>query len=378
MSNSAILVDDLTALRQRRSMKWDSHPDDVRPLWVAEMDCVLAEPVRHALAGAVDRRDTGYAHRPDAPRRPTSRPSPGSPGGSGGGRSDPERAVLMPDVMQGASHALRRSPNPATPMVITPPVYPPFFHHLVVDLGRRIVDVPLLRDPDGAVPARPGRHRRGVRRRRGRPAAVQPAQPDRHRVHGRGAGRAGRGRGPARRPGRGRRDPRPAGARGPAVHAVPHGRPGARVAVHSGSKAFNLAGLKAALAVAGPDAAAELARVPDEVSVAPGCSACSPGRPPTATATSGWAGCWPSCGPTRSCSASLLAEQLPEVRWTRAGRDVPGLAGPARARSGAGPGRGAAGPRPGGAVAGSRFRRRRRAASPGSTWPPGRRCSPRR
>ena len=63
MSNSAILVDDLTALRQRRSMKWDSHPDDVRPLWVAEMDCVLAEPVRHALAGAVDRGDMGYAHR---------------------------------------------------------------------------------------------------------------------------------------------------------------------------------------------------------------------------------------------------------------------------------------------------------------------------
>ena len=44
----------------------------------------------------------------------------------------------------------------------------------------------------------------------------------------------------------------------------------AAVAVHSGSKAFNLAGLKAALAVAGPDAAAELARVPDEVSVGAG------------------------------------------------------------------------------------------------------------
>jgi cystathionine beta-lyase len=63
MSSSAILVDDLTALRQRRSMKWDSYPDGVRPLWVAEMDCVLAEPVRHALARAVDRGDVGYAHR---------------------------------------------------------------------------------------------------------------------------------------------------------------------------------------------------------------------------------------------------------------------------------------------------------------------------
>jgi cystathionine beta-lyase len=42
---------------------------------------------------------------------------------------------------------------------------------------------------------------------------------------------------------------------------------GARaVALMSASKAFNLAGLKAALAVPGPEAAAELARIPEEVS----------------------------------------------------------------------------------------------------------------
>ena len=40
-------------------------------------------------------------------------------------------------------------------------------------------------------------------------------------------------------------------------------------AVMSASKAWNLAGLKAALAVAGPDAAADLARMPEEVSHGP-------------------------------------------------------------------------------------------------------------
>lgn len=40
-------------------------------------------------------------------------------------------------------------------------------------------------------------------------------------------------------------------------------------AVTSGSKAWNLAGLKAALAIAGPHAAAELARMPEEVSHGP-------------------------------------------------------------------------------------------------------------
>jgi len=32
-------------LRCRTSMKWRTHPADVLPLWVAEMDVPLAEPV---------------------------------------------------------------------------------------------------------------------------------------------------------------------------------------------------------------------------------------------------------------------------------------------------------------------------------------------
>ena len=63
MTSAPILIDDLAALRHRRSMKWDSYPTDVRPLWVAEMDCTLAEPVARALRTAVTRSDTGYAHR---------------------------------------------------------------------------------------------------------------------------------------------------------------------------------------------------------------------------------------------------------------------------------------------------------------------------
>jgi bifunctional pyridoxal-dependent enzyme with beta-cystathionase and maltose regulon repressor activities len=35
----------LTDLRQRTSIKWRSHPDDVLPMWVAEMDVPLAVPV---------------------------------------------------------------------------------------------------------------------------------------------------------------------------------------------------------------------------------------------------------------------------------------------------------------------------------------------
>ncbi|WP_436969382.1 hypothetical protein [Actinacidiphila glaucinigra] len=34
----------LGQLRRRTSMKWRTHPEDVLPLWVAEMDVPLAAP----------------------------------------------------------------------------------------------------------------------------------------------------------------------------------------------------------------------------------------------------------------------------------------------------------------------------------------------
>jgi cystathionine beta-lyase len=47
-------------LRARRTMKWTTYPDDVLPMWVAEMDYPLAAPVRRALQDAVEREMTGY------------------------------------------------------------------------------------------------------------------------------------------------------------------------------------------------------------------------------------------------------------------------------------------------------------------------------
>ncbi|HRE03228.1 MAG TPA: hypothetical protein PLV68_18155, partial [Ilumatobacteraceae bacterium] len=50
----------LAELRGRTSLKWRAHPDDVLPLWVAEMDVPLAPPIADALRSAIDRGDTGY------------------------------------------------------------------------------------------------------------------------------------------------------------------------------------------------------------------------------------------------------------------------------------------------------------------------------
>lgn len=50
----------LADLRRRTSIKWTMHDPDVIPMFVAEMDVPLAEPVARALTDAVTRGDTGY------------------------------------------------------------------------------------------------------------------------------------------------------------------------------------------------------------------------------------------------------------------------------------------------------------------------------
>jgi cystathionine beta-lyase len=139
------VVFDLTVdeLRRRRSVKWRFKEPDVLPLWVAEMDVRLAEPIRHALAELVERSDTGYvtwdglaeAYAAFAARRWRQ-------------ELDPGRMFVVPDVMWGIFEVLLVATEPGDRVVINPPVYAPFFA-TVAHARRRLVEVPLARDPDG-------------------------------------------------------------------------------------------------------------------------------------------------------------------------------------------------------------------------------------
>lgn len=52
----------LAMLRQRTSEKWRRYGPDVLPLWVAEMDTVTPAPVVSAITRALELGDTGYQH----------------------------------------------------------------------------------------------------------------------------------------------------------------------------------------------------------------------------------------------------------------------------------------------------------------------------
>jgi len=249
------MFDDLETLRRRRSSKWVEHPPDVLPAFVAEMDVALAPPVRDALVEAIELGDLGYAEPGSvfesfaafAARRLDWAP-------------DPARMRLVPDVMSGIVEVLRVLTAPGDGVVITPPVYPPFFDG-IPEAGRRIVEVPLA-DGELDLDALEAAFAAGARafllcnphnptgrvleRARLEEVAVLAARHDvlviADEIHA-----------PLTL----------SGATHTPFAALGESR---SVVLASASKAFNLAGLKCAIAVAGSDAVAhELDRLPEEV-----------------------------------------------------------------------------------------------------------------
>jgi cystathionine beta-lyase len=107
------------------------------------MDFDLAEPIVAAVVAAMSIGDCGYGDKGelgDAFAAFAAKRLRWSP--------DPARVFAIPDVMTGVSEVLQAVTPPGSGVVITPPVYQPFFYRLRL-AGRRVVEAPLRRDPAG-------------------------------------------------------------------------------------------------------------------------------------------------------------------------------------------------------------------------------------
>ncbi|MFW6598780.1 MalY/PatB family protein [Propionibacteriaceae bacterium Y2011] len=132
---------DPTELQQRTSLKWTTYGPDVLPAWVAEMDVRPPRAVQQVIVDAMSSGDTGYplgavgcdeafadfAHWRWG-WRPTLRDS-----------------VVMPDVMQGVARSLELLTAPGDHVVINNPVYNCFYGYLPW-VDREILEVPLGAD----------------------------------------------------------------------------------------------------------------------------------------------------------------------------------------------------------------------------------------
>ena len=138
---AALPVDEL---RRRSSTKWRTYPADVLPLFVAETDFPMAPAITARLHDAVALGDTGYTP-----------PDPGIRTAFAAFAKrrfdwdvDPARVRTTCDVMMGVVEILRAVIRPGDRVVVTPPVYPPFYD-CVPEAGGVVQRVPLLPADDG-------------------------------------------------------------------------------------------------------------------------------------------------------------------------------------------------------------------------------------
>lgn len=132
---------DFQRLRSLTSAKWTWYPDDVIPAWVADMDFEPAPVAVAAARALLDRGDLGYnfaaaARIPDAFAQRQERRYGWAP--------DPDRVSLFCDVMQAVETTLWLHTSPGDGVVLLTPVYPPFFK-AIEQCGCEVVDVPLER-----------------------------------------------------------------------------------------------------------------------------------------------------------------------------------------------------------------------------------------
>jgi cystathionine beta-lyase len=132
---------DIRALENRRSAKWRYHPRDVLPAWVAEMDYPIAAPIQDELRRLTDRSDAGYpmgdadTGLPEAFRERMNERFGWNP--------DPARVELLSEVVQGMYIALEAFTEKGDGVIVQTPIYPPFLS-VVADTGRRLVENPMI------------------------------------------------------------------------------------------------------------------------------------------------------------------------------------------------------------------------------------------
>jgi cystathionine beta-lyase len=257
---------DLAQLRLRTSEKWRAYPSDVLPLFVAEMDVLLADPVARAITDAVSSGDTGY---PIGTAYAEALAEFADKRWDWDGIAVP-RTAMVPDVMLGVVEVLAVVCGPTDPVVVNCPVYPPFYH-VVRHTGRPVEEAPLGEDGRIDFTALENAFQR-AKARGSRPAYLlcNPHNPT-GTVHT--ADELAAVTALADRYGvRVVADEIHAPLVLPGAAFVPYlSTTGADrgISLMSASKAWNLAGLKAALAIAGPAAADDLARIPDWVQESP-------------------------------------------------------------------------------------------------------------
>ncbi|WP_246075040.1 MalY/PatB family protein [Nonomuraea terrae] len=137
---------DEARLRSGHGVKWGSLPPDTIGAWVADMDFGVPPAVQEAVIGVTRRADFGYPYWPGEDpvvaafeermaTRHAWRPAPG-------------RTRVFTDLLQILQVLIEYATEPGDGVAIHVPAYPPFLAS-IARAGRRIVPLPMTWEPDG-------------------------------------------------------------------------------------------------------------------------------------------------------------------------------------------------------------------------------------
>ncbi len=132
----------LTELRARECAKWRHYPEDVLPLWVAEMDFALADAIKDAIKAHVDTDDLGY---PQMKGMPGLREAVSGRLATRYGAEFPVDGITsLGSTVAGMVYGCRAFSQPGDEVLLLTPLYPPF-KRSVTETGRVPVEVELVR-----------------------------------------------------------------------------------------------------------------------------------------------------------------------------------------------------------------------------------------
>jgi cystathionine beta-lyase len=130
--------------RNSDSSKWGFYAKDVLPLWTADMDFTVPDPVLEALHARVDHGIFGYCREsPELREVIVERLSRRY-----GWRVEAEAIVFQPGVVLGFNRACQASGTAGDGILVQPPVYPPILEAPELH-GMRRLESELVRGTDG-------------------------------------------------------------------------------------------------------------------------------------------------------------------------------------------------------------------------------------
>lgn len=138
--------DTIIKRRSSNSIKWNKYPEEVLPLWVADMDFASPKPILDAIQEKLGQGALGYERPPDSLLETVAARMEKLYGW----KIEPEMVVATPGIVSGFNAAARAVCEPGEGVLMQPPVYFPFLGvHENLGFARQFA--PLVKVADGNI-----------------------------------------------------------------------------------------------------------------------------------------------------------------------------------------------------------------------------------